>query len=454
MPHIDRKDIKPYDARISPLAAPEVGIFDSPTVNLCINREWASHIYGQVTRLTRPDAWAGEFDEQYLAVQEVMKFLISFQEGMYCMTDFCCPEDSEKFQQMIDNQVTMINNQLTFIINQNTQNTLIDTTLYQTVINNIQDNITQNYNMTILNKQLYDGTPQSIAPNLDSDFSGGTNSEDALCQALKRYLEWQCAIAGQQAAAIAATSGAALAALIALAPLTLGLSVVAGLAAAAVGFGWTAMAAALNDPVAMRKILCCMFDSMKGQAITEENFQNIGTCFDDHDFYSHEYIIASQISNSALYYPENYLGFIRMLGEAQGNGSKADCDCCSEVESYMIVGLNGTSVTKLNDYQYELVQTSFTLSELYDPFCGGVQRHIFTLEFQESQERYIDIIANTAPQDGYKQVNFEGEIVQGVGGGGGVGKWFQWFIADCPEESTEYRTTITIACPSNLGINP
>lgn len=445
--------ITPFDVRLSPSPAPSAGIFDEPTVPLCINREWAAHVQGVIGRLTRYDAWTGDFDEQYRATQEILKLIVTFGAGMFCMTDFCCDETNEKLQTMIDQQITIINHIVTTINNQNTQITMSDLEIFQTVVNNYNQTIANNYNTSIINQMLYDGTPQSIAPELGSDFSDGTDAtENALCQALKRYLEWQCYTAAAQGGMAAGIAGGALAALIALAPLTLGLSVVAGLAAAAIGVGFLALQEAMSDPVAMRKVLCCMFDYMKDTAITEENFQSMGTCFEEWEFYSHEYVIAQQIGNSAAYYPDNYLGFLRMLGESQQQGNRADCDCCEAVEDYNIIALNDCVITKLNDYQYRIVQTN-GISGGGDPFCAAYD--YFTAEFQETEGRCIDIISGSGTaMSSWEQVDCAGEVHSGVGGGGGVGKRFKWQSKACPPDPTTMDITITIACPENLEIVP
>lgn len=64
-----------YDPRAHPHAIPEVGIFDEPVVNLCINTRWIGHISGMVERLAWEDAWLGTDTEKEAAIQEILKFL-------------------------------------------------------------------------------------------------------------------------------------------------------------------------------------------------------------------------------------------------------------------------------------------------------------------------------------------------------------------------------------------
>lgn len=57
------------------MPAPQVGIFDSPTVYVCVNTEWWSFILERVRVLVRPDAWLGDDAEKIRASQEIENFL-------------------------------------------------------------------------------------------------------------------------------------------------------------------------------------------------------------------------------------------------------------------------------------------------------------------------------------------------------------------------------------------
>lgn len=70
-------DTPPIDPRYSPVPIPTAGVFDSPTVVLCINAEWASHLDGLLGRLLHPNAWIGTEEEKEAAIQEVGKLLIA-----------------------------------------------------------------------------------------------------------------------------------------------------------------------------------------------------------------------------------------------------------------------------------------------------------------------------------------------------------------------------------------
>jgi len=56
-------------------AAPSVGIFDSPTRCLLVNKEWWSHVSGMIDVLSSPDMWAGDKEEKTRAITEIALLL-------------------------------------------------------------------------------------------------------------------------------------------------------------------------------------------------------------------------------------------------------------------------------------------------------------------------------------------------------------------------------------------
>src|SRR6056297_1117240 len=66
-----------YAPRQVPLPAPTVGILDDPTECITVNAEWFSHLLGAISALEQPDAWAGDDDERYRALQEIEKLIAS-----------------------------------------------------------------------------------------------------------------------------------------------------------------------------------------------------------------------------------------------------------------------------------------------------------------------------------------------------------------------------------------
>lgn len=71
----------PYDTRFDPAPTPNVGVFESPTVNLAINALWVSHLDGLLERLLWSDAWSGTETEIDVAIQEVQKLLVVLGSG-------------------------------------------------------------------------------------------------------------------------------------------------------------------------------------------------------------------------------------------------------------------------------------------------------------------------------------------------------------------------------------
>jgi len=78
--------IYPFDTRLTAMPPPTAGVFDYPTVQICLNTEWASHIMGAIERLAWEDAWEGDDETIYLAIQGVENILASFSIGGGC----CC----------------------------------------------------------------------------------------------------------------------------------------------------------------------------------------------------------------------------------------------------------------------------------------------------------------------------------------------------------------------------
>lgn len=80
----------PYDTRHVPQVPPGEGIFDCPTVPLCINERWLSHIDGLLERFLYEDAWIGTSDDVDRAIGETRKLLAAFRrDNMSC----CCDDN-------------------------------------------------------------------------------------------------------------------------------------------------------------------------------------------------------------------------------------------------------------------------------------------------------------------------------------------------------------------------
>jgi len=87
---INPQIIYPYDPRFVPLPAPVHDVFDEPSIMLCINAEWASHLDGLLERLLYFDAWDGTDEERERAIGQVWRLLASLGgKNMGC----CCNDN-------------------------------------------------------------------------------------------------------------------------------------------------------------------------------------------------------------------------------------------------------------------------------------------------------------------------------------------------------------------------
>lgn len=78
--------VRPFDVRFSPAPVPETGVFDAPTVRVCVNSAWASHVDGMLERLLYRDAWTGSDAEIERAVGEIRKLLATLGQIGDCDT--------------------------------------------------------------------------------------------------------------------------------------------------------------------------------------------------------------------------------------------------------------------------------------------------------------------------------------------------------------------------------
>lgn len=72
----DRLNIKPFDPRPEPGPIPSSSPFTTPTRQLLINGEWASHVIGVLERLDQPDAWIGTAEEIEQAMQYIEEIIV------------------------------------------------------------------------------------------------------------------------------------------------------------------------------------------------------------------------------------------------------------------------------------------------------------------------------------------------------------------------------------------
>jgi hypothetical protein len=80
----DIEPLSPYDPLYGAVRPPETGIFDAPTVQLCMNVEWVAFVDGVLGKLLRRGVWLGDPETQAWAVGEVQKLLIQLMQRNPC----------------------------------------------------------------------------------------------------------------------------------------------------------------------------------------------------------------------------------------------------------------------------------------------------------------------------------------------------------------------------------
>ena len=73
------EDLPTYDPRYFGAPVPSSGVFDQPTVQICLNKKWASHIGGILDRLVHDDAWIGTAEEKRFAIEETWRLIAAIQ---------------------------------------------------------------------------------------------------------------------------------------------------------------------------------------------------------------------------------------------------------------------------------------------------------------------------------------------------------------------------------------
>ena len=68
----------------TPLTIPSAGVFDSPTVQLCVNAQWASILDGLVAQLLTPAIWDGSGQPVDDVIQQVHVLLVALGSNGEC----------------------------------------------------------------------------------------------------------------------------------------------------------------------------------------------------------------------------------------------------------------------------------------------------------------------------------------------------------------------------------
>lgn len=434
--------------RTKPTPIPAPSIFDEPTYCFKINKDWAGHFLGAILiSLNQPDTWkADETHDVEWARLQVIEWVAKLLTEDQCMP--CCDDLVEQITElvsinntMLTNIVTIVTNLTTVINNQTTQidnsETIIEQNLQQTynqLVTNYNQQLNINQEYTTLNQMLYDGTPESIAPNIGTNWND--SGDGALCAAVKRYVEKAIYDRTNEInidyAAESAVINAIVVAMAAAAGLTVGASAAIGAVIAganlAAGLALSAWNASVNDPNARLKVICCMYDHLKDQPVTPETFKaSVNDC--SFDVGTNESNIAALI-DGANQIDDNYLAFLRAMTGAPASDD-SECQCCD----VQLVADNDCVVTALGDCRWRIVQTHGEIGG-GDPFCTDGYKY-YTAAFKDQFDRCINIVsASGTATSNWTQIDCADVEHSGVGGGGGEGKHFVWVSKACPPDET------------------
>lgn len=76
--------LSPYDPQFGAVPPPDTGVFDAPTVQICLNVKWAGFVDGVLGKLLNYNVWQGDAATQEAAVAEVQKLLIALMQRHPC----------------------------------------------------------------------------------------------------------------------------------------------------------------------------------------------------------------------------------------------------------------------------------------------------------------------------------------------------------------------------------
>ncbi len=265
--------------------------------------EYRSALWGTVMRLGKWWNWEKSYQPGDRSARDAAEYLRevldSFQIGGDCgMFDCSQLDDCDNFKQV-----------------------QLQTTLSVTFINQ---------QTVIINQNNYDGTPTSVNPDApDTTWDSDSERDIALCMAAQSWVASWCAYKARE---IKVAMGATFALIALVAFLTGGVGLVAGLivggASLVAGVTYSIALAALENEDAIRAVACCMYNNLKGLAVSQANFQtSMGGCTTGEPL-SHQSIIANLI-NDTLDEEANYLSFLDACGKAYVKAvfGVNDCEC-------------------------------------------------------------------------------------------------------------------------------
>jgi hypothetical protein len=257
-----------YDPRPYAMPVPTTGIFDTPVVCVSINRTWIPHIVGVLNRLEWADAWDAEtHDEIANAIQQIRQLMLA-------LATTTCEDSQMTLRQNPSNPYLLeqsSNGGITWSIAYDyaliSAASVVNTT--QTTINQLGDN--------------YDGTPESIAPDMNYDGTSGDDIRNAAlwdacvktvqatCNAVQDLRNREAAGAALGVAVLGATAVVLTATGVGI-PLALTLST-AALAVYASAWGELSESI-LQDESVQYAVACCMYSALADADITRTAFSS------------------------------------------------------------------------------------------------------------------------------------------------------------------------------------
>ncbi len=154
------------------ITPPNAGIFDTPARSYRLNNEWAKIVIGLVSWLAETPVWKDASDPSFDALQEIMRFMIGYEP----------PPQPQLRQSPLDNCILEISYD-----DGQSWSTAFDYSLCLAEESaNIEELLQQQTNelLEAIN-DLYDGTPESVAPDLTYGDADDGFRDDLLCLVLE-----------------------------------------------------------------------------------------------------------------------------------------------------------------------------------------------------------------------------------------------------------------------------
>lgn len=396
--------------RPKPTPIPTPHIFDEPKVCFSINAAWASHVLGVLDALDQPDTWIGTEEEIEDARQQVREAILMLSGEC----EMCCEAEITLLEQLVSINTTVT------IQNEQNNSTNYSTQYQQWVANN---QTVMNNNMNI-----FDGDPQSIDARIGENFNSGPTGDDQLCAAIKNYIDTMVYVYGMQAAFLSGVAGVVTGIGLALAPVSLGTSLIGVAIGAAIGGTNALWSSIINDPEAQRAVACCMFDALKDTAISPEALAGSLTgCTEDGPYDSNTGFLVAQM-NATNGLEENFVAFLQSMSNSIGTGNEQDCMCdCDNAAEMVSSGAYGNIVTYMGNCIWRSEQPTPVYEEpaievaRYYHEWNDLLNRCFNAELIPFGHEYA-----TQPTSDWFHTTCAGVEESGTGGGGGTVKKDGW----------------------------